>query len=164
MHGPFVLLPRIAIVRRGFGIRLRLRLGFCFLEWVWCFVSRHRFVNVFRDLRFHVGSASRAGPNHTFRLFARQGAGLSAAGGRHFRALVLMLRLTRRAARLLHLVVDHRNDGVIGDAALARTIVVQNVTEPDPALLHELPRSVIPQGTRQGVPADPQRNAGRASR
>jgi hypothetical protein len=30
---------------------------------------------------------------------------------------------------------------VIGDAALARTVVVQNVTEPKPALLHELPRS-----------------------
>jgi hypothetical protein len=30
---------------------------------------------------------------------------------------------------------------MIRDAALARTIVVQNVTEPNPALLHELPRS-----------------------
>jgi hypothetical protein len=31
---------------------------------------------------------------------------------------------------------------VVRDAALARTVVVQNVTEPKPALLHELPRSV----------------------
>jgi hypothetical protein len=30
---------------------------------------------------------------------------------------------------------------MIGDAALTRTVVVQNVTEPNPALLHELPRS-----------------------
>src|SRR5204863_6410296 len=42
---------------------------------------------------------------------------------------------------LLHLVVDHRDDRVVGDAALTRAVVVQNVTEPKPALLHELPRS-----------------------
>jgi hypothetical protein len=41
-----------------------------------------------------------------------------------------------RAAGLLHLVVDHRYNGVVGDAALTRTVVVQNVTEPKPALLH----------------------------
>jgi hypothetical protein len=28
---------------------------------------------------------------------------------------------------------------MIGDASLSRTIVVQNVTEPNPALLHETP-------------------------
>jgi hypothetical protein len=52
------------------------------------------------------------------------------------RLLVVMVRVARRAARLLHLVIDHRDDRVIGDAALARTVVVQNVTEPKPALLH----------------------------
>jgi hypothetical protein len=31
---------------------------------------------------------------------------------------------------------------MVGDAALARTVVVKNVTEPNPALLHKLPRSV----------------------
>jgi hypothetical protein len=30
---------------------------------------------------------------------------------------------------------------MVRNAALARTVVVQNVTEPNPALLHELPRS-----------------------
>jgi hypothetical protein len=43
---------------------------------------------------------------------------------------------------LFHLVINHRDDGVIRDAALARAIVVKNVTEPKPALLHQIfPRS-----------------------
>ena len=81
----------------------------------------------------------------------RMFAGIGRIAGRHailFAArrrdpglLVFVIRVARRAASLLHLVFDHCNDRVIGDAALARTIVVQNVTEPKPALLHELPRS-----------------------
>jgi hypothetical protein len=55
---------------------------------------------------------------------------------RHFRVLVLVIGLARRAPRLLHLVVNHGDDSVVGDAALARTVVVQDVTEPNPALLH----------------------------
>jgi hypothetical protein len=48
------------------------------------------------------------------------------------------------ASGLLHLVVNHRDDGMIGDAALARAIVVENVTEPKPALLHQkFPRSRV---------------------
>jgi hypothetical protein len=47
-----------------------------------------------------------------------------------------MIRVAGRAADLLHLIVDHRDHGVIGHAALTRTVVVQNVTEPKPALLH----------------------------
>jgi hypothetical protein len=58
---------------------------------------------------------------------------------RNPRLLVLVVGVARRTARLLHLVLDHRHDGVIGDAALARTIVVDNVTEPNPALLHVVP-------------------------
>ena len=57
----------------------------------------------------------------------------------HPRLLVFVVRVARGAARLLHLVLDHRDHGMIGDAALARTVVVQNVTEPKPALLHETP-------------------------
>jgi hypothetical protein len=52
-----------------------------------------------------------------------------------------VLRVAGRAARLLDLVVDHRDNGVIRDATLARTVVVENITEPKPALLHELPRT-----------------------
>ena len=50
--------------------------------------------------------------------------------------LVFVIGVARGAARLLDLVVDHRDNRMIGDAALARTVVVQNVTEPKPALLH----------------------------
>jgi hypothetical protein len=56
------------------------------------------------------------------------------------------------ASSLFHLVVNHRDDGVIRDAALARAIVVQNVTEPKPALLHQkFPRSRFLSGGIQGV-------------
>jgi hypothetical protein len=44
-------------------------------------------------------------------------------------------------ACLPDLVIDHRHDRVIGDTAFTRTVVVENVTEPEPALLHELPRT-----------------------
>jgi hypothetical protein len=77
----------------------------------------------------HVGRHRRSG---RILLSARRG---------NARLLVFVIRVTRRAARLLHLIVNHRHDRVVGDAALTRTIVVQNVTEPKPALLHELPRS-----------------------
>ena len=43
---------------------------------------------------------------------------------RHFGMLVLVLSVTRGAARLLHRVFDHRDNRMIGDAALARTVVV----------------------------------------
>jgi hypothetical protein len=56
------------------------------------------------------------------------------------------------ASGLLHLVVNHRDDGMIGDAALARAIVVENVTEPKPALLHQkFPRNRFLSGGIQGV-------------
>jgi hypothetical protein len=51
-------------------------------------------------------------------------------------SFVFVVGIAGRAAGLLHLVVDHRYNGVVGDAALTRTVVVQNVTEPKPALLH----------------------------
>jgi hypothetical protein len=40
---------------------------------------------------------------------------------------------------VFHLVFDDRHDGMIGHAALTRTVVVENVTEPKPALLHQVP-------------------------
>jgi hypothetical protein len=58
---------------------------------------------------------------------------------RHLGLLVLMIRVTRRATGLLDFFVDHRDNRMIGDAALARTVIVQNVTEPKPALLHGTP-------------------------
>jgi hypothetical protein len=65
-----------------------------------------------------------------------QDAGFLLAPRGHTRLLVFMVRIARGAARLLHLILDHRHYRVVGDAALARTIVIQNVTEPKPALLH----------------------------
>lgn len=59
---------------------------------------------------------------------------------RHLRLLVLMLCVTDDAACLFDFVFDHRHDGVIRNAALARTVVVQHVARPKPALLHALPR------------------------
>jgi hypothetical protein len=65
---------------------------------------------------------------------------------RNLGLLVLVLGITRGAACPLHLVFDHRDDRMVGDAALARTIVIENVTEPNPAMLHELPRSNLQVG------------------
>jgi len=41
-----------------------------------------------------------------------------------------MLGVTRGTTGLPHLIVNHGYNGVIGNAALARTVVVQDVTEP----------------------------------
>jgi len=57
-----------------------------------------------------------------------------------FSLFVRMFCVTDDAAGLLDPIVDHRDDGVIRDTALARTIVVQHVAGPKPALLHALPR------------------------
>ena len=47
---------------------------------------------------------------------ARRAFGLPALPG-HLGVLVLVLGVARRAARLLHVVADHRDDGVVGHAA-----------------------------------------------
>ena len=54
---------------------------------------------------------------------------------------VFVLGVTRGAACLLHRVFNHRDDRVIRDSPFARTVIVHDVTEPKPALLHELPRN-----------------------
>src|SRR6185436_8041967 len=61
-------------------------------------------------------------------------------GTRGLGLLVVVVAVAGGAPRLLHLVFDHRDDHVIGYAALPRAVVVQNVTEPRPALLHQFPR------------------------
>lgn len=52
---------------------------------------------------------------------------------------VLVLPVASAAPRLLHVVLHDCHDHVVRDAALARTVVIQNVTEPRPALLHQVP-------------------------
>jgi hypothetical protein len=59
---------------------------------------------------------------------------------RHLCLFVLVLHVARDAASLFDVVVDHRHDGVISNAAFARTIIVQHVAGPKPALLHAFPR------------------------
>ena len=60
---------------------------------------------------------------------------------RNLGVFVFVLGVARRAARLLHVVADHRDDGVVGQPPLARAVIVQNVTKPKLALLHQnLPR------------------------
>ena len=59
----------------------------------------------------------------------------------HARMLVFMVCVTRRASCLLDVVTDHRDDDVVRQPSLARTVVIENVTRPKLALLHqELPR------------------------
>jgi hypothetical protein len=41
-----------------------------------------------------------------------------------------MLGVARRAASQSYVVADHCHDGVIGETALARAIVIDNVTKP----------------------------------
>jgi hypothetical protein len=51
--------------------------------------------------------------------------------------LVLVLGVTGRATGLLDILPHHRHDGVVRQPALARTVIVQNVTKPKLALLHQ---------------------------
>jgi hypothetical protein len=53
------------------------------------------------------------------------------------RLFVLVLGLARRATRLLDVVADHRDNDVIGEPPLARAVIVQDVTKPKLALLHQ---------------------------
>ena len=70
------------------------------------------------------------------------------ASPRHPGVPVVVLGIAGGTARLLDGLVDHRHDRVIRDPAFARTVVVQNVTKPRLALLHQSPRRVS--GGRQG--------------
>ena len=59
---------------------------------------------------------------------------------RNLGVLVFVLGVAGRTPRLLHIGADHRNDCVVRHAAFARTIIVQNVTKPKLALLHQISR------------------------
>jgi hypothetical protein len=50
--------------------------------------------------------------------------------------LVLVFRLAGRAAGLLDLGTNHRDDSMVRQAALARAVIIQDVTEPKLPLLH----------------------------
>src|SRR5688572_11837152 len=63
-----------------------------------------------------------------------------------------MFRVAASATRPSDFIVDHRDYRVIGDAALARTIIVQHVAGPIPAVLHATPLRKSSQ-----LPAKPRR-------
>ena len=98
-----------------------------------CFDRGFCFHHLFRNCCFVFHGPQPAGG---VRRLTRSGVGLLAPLRRYSRLFVLVIGIARRAPGLLHLVINHRHDNVVGDAALTRAIVVQNVTEPDPALLH----------------------------
>jgi len=143
VHRPFVLTAGV-----GGLIDISRRVGFRVDRWRWqrrCGDDVRSFGRVggLETDRLGLGLRLR-GEDARFRLVhpvSQRGGWFATTRRGHFGLLVLMLRVARRATRLLHVVLDHRDHRMIGDAALARTIVVENVTEPNPALLHELPRS-----------------------
>jgi hypothetical protein len=120
MHGPFVFSR--ALLNLGLGS------GWSFLR-----MLNNRFFGKRRLLHGQL-LAERLGRCGFLRSVFGQRVFL-AARRRNASLLVVMVRVARGAARLLHLIINYRDDRVIGDAAFARTIVVQNVTEPKPALL-----------------------------
>ena len=75
-------------------------------------------------------------PQRAFEFASKRSIRFTAAGGGNLGVLVFVIGVAGGAAGLLHLILDHRYHRMVGDAALTRTVVVQNVTEPKPALLH----------------------------
>ena len=64
------------------------------------------------------------------------------AASRNLPPFVRVLGVARRASSLLDVLFYHRDDGVVGQPPLARTVVVQYVTETQPALLHSTPPKI----------------------
>jgi hypothetical protein len=81
-----------------------------------------------------------------FNEMRRRGGRLATPRRGHFGVLVFVVRVARRAPCLFDGVFDHRYHRMIGNTALTRTVVIDNVTEPRPALLHENPPEPIPSG------------------
>jgi hypothetical protein len=67
---------------------------------------------------------------------------------RHPGLLVFVFGIARSTARLLDIGSDHRHNGVIGDTSFPWAVIIQNVTKPKLALLHQtLPKE--PQAGRE---------------
>jgi hypothetical protein len=78
----------------------------------------------------------RFGAQRSFHRFTGCGFGAFSARRRNLCPFEFVVRVAGGAASLLDLILDHGHHGMTGDATLAGTVVVQNVTEPKPALLH----------------------------
>jgi len=53
-----------------------------------------------------------------------------------------MFGIAGYASRLFDGVIDDGDHDVVGDAALARAVIVESVTWPKPALFHSFPRTL----------------------
>jgi hypothetical protein len=63
---------------------------------------------------------------------------------RNFGVLVFVLGLAGGATGLLHVGANHCHNCVVGHAAFTRAVIVQNVTKPKLALLHQtLPKEPL---------------------
>jgi len=82
-------------------------------------------------------------------LFVQSGGRFFLATPWHLAPLVRVLGVTRRASGLLDIFLDHRDDGVIREPPLARTVIVQYVTETQPALLHSTPPRITVYGWKK---------------
>jgi hypothetical protein len=76
------------------------------------------------------------GAKRTFHRFTGSGFGAFSTRRRDLRPFEFVVCVAGSAACLLDLILNHGHHGMTGDAALAGTVVVQDVTEPTPALLH----------------------------
>jgi hypothetical protein len=73
----------------------------------------------------------------------RRGRGRARTPARYLRVFVLVFGIAGDATRTLDVLRDHRDDYVVREPALPRTVIVQSVTKPKLALLHPtvLPRN-----------------------
>jgi len=134
MDRPFIVRRRLSVllVLDRDGIRLG-RQGTLF--WLYRLLFREQRLGIVHQHWFNDGIRGRRLREYGFFLTTRR---------RHACLFVLVVGIARRAARLLHVVIDHRYDHVVRNATLARTVVVQDVTEPKPALLHQTPPEPYP--------------------
>ena len=78
----------------------------------------------------------RFGAQRAFHSFTGSGFRAFSTRRRDLPPFEFVVRVAGGAACLLDLIFNHGHHGMTGDAALAGTVVVQDVTEPKPALLH----------------------------
>jgi hypothetical protein len=130
----FVLRCRRRRIRLRFHVRSRFRFGSELqrLGKLKRFFLHDR-LNFIQELRFVLGCSRAQRP---LRDIGWRDIGLFSSCGRHAGVLVLVLGVAGVAPRLPDVFANHRDDCVISNTSLTRTIVVEYVTEPRPALLH----------------------------
>jgi hypothetical protein len=82
-------------------------------------------------------------------LFVEGGGRFFLSPLRNLSPFVRVLGIARRASSLFDVFLDHRDNGVVREPSLARTVVVQYVTETQPALLHSVPPRITVYGWKK---------------